>query len=119
HPGRTCPTTRHLRDPAAPGRTARQRHRTSIRLSTPKGQPMNSPNLTPGSRVVDRIWGGTESGTVTGVDADGTVTVQWDSARVSEHQVRADQVDTTAGLGDPTPRYAVLSDLSDEDTDGQ
>lgn len=70
---------------------------------------MNSNNLTAGSRVRDRIWGGTESGTVTGVDADGTVTVQWDSAEFTEDQRSLDDVEGIAGTGDPTPRHAVWS----------
>jgi len=71
---------------------------------------MDSSNLTPGSRVRDRIWGGTESGTVTGVDADGTVTVQWDSAQFTEDQRTADEVEAVTGSGDPAPRYAVMTD---------
>ncbi len=69
----------------------------------------------PGSRVRDRIWGGTESGTVTGVDADGTVTVQWDGAQFTEDQRAAAEVEAIGGSGDPTPRYAVMTAAVDED----
>jgi len=71
---------------------------------------MDDNNLTRGSRVRDRIWGGTESGTVTGVDADGTVTVQWDGAQFTEDQRSADEVEGIGGSGDPTGRYMVMYD---------
>jgi hypothetical protein len=86
---------------------------------------MPSNGLTRGSRVRDRIWGGTESGTVTGVDDDGTVTVQWDSAQFTEDQRSRDDVEPVEGTGDPTPRYGVLYEqhtsaapsTQDDDTD--
>lgn len=83
-------------------------------------------NLNRGSRVRDRIWGGTENGTVTGVDADGTVTIQWDSAEFTEDQRTLSEVEPIDGIGDPTPRYGVVYDNStgaalstqDDDVDG-
>ena len=50
------------------------------------------------------------AGTVTGVDSDGTVTVQWDSAQFTEDQRTADEVEAVTGSGDPAPRYAVMTD---------
>ena len=67
-------------------------------------------SLSRGDRVRDRIWGGTESGTGTGVDADGNVTVQWDSAQFTEDQRSLAEVEGIAGTGDPTLRYAVMTD---------
>jgi hypothetical protein len=87
-------------------------------------------NLTRGSRVQDRIWGGTENGTVTGVDEDGSVTIQWDSAEFTEDQRTLDEVEPIDGTGDLTPRYGVLYEReagttaapstqdNDEDADG-
>ena len=80
-------------------------------------------NLTRGSRVRDRIWGGTESGTVTGVDADGAVTVQWDGAQFTEDQREVSEVEPIEGTGDPTLRYGVFygdgaaPSTQDDDTD--
>lgn len=84
---------------------------------------MTSGNLTRGSRVRDRIWGGTENGTVTGVDEDGTATIQWDNAQFTEDQRTLDDVEPIDGIGDPTLRYGVMHaaepgyQAADEDTD--
>ena len=80
---------------------------------------MNQPSgdtgrLAPGLRVRDRIWGGTETGTVTRVDRDGDVVVQWDSAKFTEDQRGAGEVEAIPGSGDPTLRYVVWSDSSDD-----
>lgn len=70
---------------------------------------MSDHNLARGDRVRDRIWGGTEDGTVTGVDADGTVTVQWDSAQFTEDQRNVSEVEQIPGTGDPALRHGVLN----------
>lgn len=64
--------------------------------------------LVPGSRVRDRIWGGTYEGTVTRVDADGSVFVQWDATGFTEDQRSSAEVEAIDDTGDPTPRYAVV-----------